>query len=421
MIQKKGSLLEKNVEYILKNLGFNTETNVKRAGYEIDVLAEKNNFWLICECKQYENSHLTIRNLIHQWADKNLEIKANRILLVLYGVNVTETDRQLASSRKIVLWDENILQRCLNSIASDKKEAEQFLEAELGLNLTNSLTNDSESKIKNGSEAKKIIALQLLSGRDLKSINEDDLYANLIASLKGSLQETIRRKADESADKYRKTYAELFLKIEEKRSSKDKWLLIKDIIKNDIDLFPTGQIKVTHLKAIDAIEDIFNEAKLYFDESDKSKLRKKLVLAALELLRDSNIEALTFISKTRSLYDLTITFHDLKFNFYIRQVLLNSHKIEKLNWLVDGNSNSFSGNYQWSVDSSSKATKNVEAVFLEIFDEKPDFDIVLRDMYQDKSKFLLYTYVVLGIITLRFFVGFLFLFLAYKEYRKFKK
>ncbi len=44
MASKKGSLLEQNVANIFRSLGFHTETNVKKKGYEIDVFAKKGNF-----------------------------------------------------------------------------------------------------------------------------------------------------------------------------------------------------------------------------------------------------------------------------------------------------------------------------------------------------------------------------------------
>ena len=99
---------------------------IQRHGIFVDKF-KKGDFEIIIECKQYENSSLTIRNLIHQWSDKNSEIKADRIILVLYGMSLKETDINLATSRNIILWDEQTLQRYTSLTIKDKEEASKKL------------------------------------------------------------------------------------------------------------------------------------------------------------------------------------------------------------------------------------------------------------------------------------------------------
>lgn len=88
-----GDVLEKNVEYLFKVAGFITQRNIRLANYQIDVLAKFGDRQIVIECKNYQNSNLTVRNIIHQWHSKNEIIKANKILLVIYGVSIKNNDR----------------------------------------------------------------------------------------------------------------------------------------------------------------------------------------------------------------------------------------------------------------------------------------------------------------------------------------
>jgi hypothetical protein len=69
---------------------------------------------IIIECKNYQNSNLTIRNIIHQWNSKNQLIKADKIIIVLAGLNLKDSDKVLASEFNIELWDQDNLSELFN-------------------------------------------------------------------------------------------------------------------------------------------------------------------------------------------------------------------------------------------------------------------------------------------------------------------
>jgi Holliday junction resolvase len=75
MAARKGTLLEQNIETIFSSAGFDTETNTYHSDYEIDVYAEMGDIDVVAECKQYENSNLSVRNLIHEWKGKMNRLK----------------------------------------------------------------------------------------------------------------------------------------------------------------------------------------------------------------------------------------------------------------------------------------------------------------------------------------------------------
>ena len=57
----------------------------------------------------YQNSSITIRNLIHQWSSKNELINADKIILVIAGKKFSDSDLELATKLYIELWNENDL------------------------------------------------------------------------------------------------------------------------------------------------------------------------------------------------------------------------------------------------------------------------------------------------------------------------
>lgn len=107
--KSRGDSLEMAVEYILGVAGFKTSRNVFIANYEIDVFAEIGDRDIVLECKNYQNSMLTIRNIIHQWNSKNQIIKAHKVIIVLAGLNISEEDYKLAAEFDIELWNQKDL------------------------------------------------------------------------------------------------------------------------------------------------------------------------------------------------------------------------------------------------------------------------------------------------------------------------
>lgn len=113
MVTRKGWLLEKNIEQILKLSGFNPKRNVIYKGYEIDVYLKYKNVNICIECKQYEKSGLTVRNLIHQWDSKN---------------------KELAKKYGIIIWDENKITKFLEDSIEKKDKMQKVILQEMKIN-----------------------------------------------------------------------------------------------------------------------------------------------------------------------------------------------------------------------------------------------------------------------------------------------
>ena len=114
LAKERGDSLELAIEHIFKVANFQTERNVFIAKYEIDVKATIGDRTIVIECKNYQNSNLTIRNLIHQWNSKNQLIGAHKIILVLAGLNIKESDLALASEFDMELWGQEDITELFN-------------------------------------------------------------------------------------------------------------------------------------------------------------------------------------------------------------------------------------------------------------------------------------------------------------------
>lgn len=170
MASRKGTLLERDVERLLNIVGLKPEVNKVYHTYEIDVFLRYNNKIIAFECKQYEKSALTIRNLIHLWDSKNKELKLDKIVLVIFGIDVKPADYQLAKKYGIVLWDEKKLKRLLDEAIENKKLYKEKLFKEIGVSL------DKRKEIVGDNELKSNLK-ELIEQNSEKAIAEDRAHS----------------------------------------------------------------------------------------------------------------------------------------------------------------------------------------------------------------------------------------------------
>ena len=96
------------------------------SGYEIDVYAEYNNYKIAVQCKQYERSNLNIRDTIHEWDSKRKKINVDKIIIMVYGQEITQGNKSLANDFDITLWDEDDMDR-IELILIDERDTEKFM------------------------------------------------------------------------------------------------------------------------------------------------------------------------------------------------------------------------------------------------------------------------------------------------------
>ncbi len=127
------NLLERNVKKILSSAGFNPRLRADLEGYEIDVYVEYKSERIIFECKQYERSSLTVRNLIHQWSGKQEELGVDKVVLVLVGVSVSEDDYELAERRDMKIWEGETVNNLLDEALEEEEGLKERILRRLGL------------------------------------------------------------------------------------------------------------------------------------------------------------------------------------------------------------------------------------------------------------------------------------------------
>jgi len=138
---RQGTLLEKQVSKLFISHGLKAERNVRVNGYEIDVFVKRGKQKIAIECKQYERAEISIRNLIHQWSSKKNEIGADIILLVIYGQQIAQTERQLARKLGVLIWDESDLDK-IETMANEKFYKILNLDSNVSYNSSNSPNRD---------------------------------------------------------------------------------------------------------------------------------------------------------------------------------------------------------------------------------------------------------------------------------------
>jgi Holliday junction resolvase len=127
MVTRRGTLLEKNIEKIFNLAGFNTQRGVFISGYEVDVFAKLKKHTVAIQCKQYESASLNIRDLIHEWDSKNKFIRADRVVIMVFGQEVKKEHRDLAKRLGIVIWDEKNMEYVEDKVINERDNAQEEL------------------------------------------------------------------------------------------------------------------------------------------------------------------------------------------------------------------------------------------------------------------------------------------------------
>ena len=264
--KSKGDALEKSVEFIFNTAGFETERNTHIAKYEIDVLAKVGDRDIVIECKNYQNSSLIIRNLIHQWSSKNNLIKASKIIIVMAGLKIKPTDQKLADDLDIELWDDNIISELFNLTLKPSELREKLISKI-------DFTPISISKLYKDKILEMVIYPQLGC-----AVTDEVVYNNFInwlsAFIRTELQVTGTTKEDRlkhiqlfEDTKQRKG----FLNIKFNRSSEDYWNLLAENLDNKILL--NKSVAKKYSKYMDELVEEYNQQVDYFS---KKKGKDKL-------------------------------------------------------------------------------------------------------------------------------------------------
>ncbi|MBI2660532.1 restriction endonuclease [Candidatus Woesearchaeota archaeon] len=150
--RKKGSLLEWFIKRIFQTIGFHATNMVSINNNQIDVFVNYNDIKILVQCKQYEKSTPPVKDLIHEWNSKRIEIGCDKALLVLWGYpKIEDSDSNLAKKLKVYLWNDTLITYFFDLILSDVNKArnEILLDLEIDNEEVKKILNSIKVDIKN--------------------------------------------------------------------------------------------------------------------------------------------------------------------------------------------------------------------------------------------------------------------------------
>lgn len=278
MATRPGTLLERQVESIFSSAGFNTETNKYHSDYEIDVYAQMGDIDVVAECKQYENSNLSVRNLIHEWRGKNESIEADVVVLVIYGQEIKDEEKRLAEESEIQIWDENDIE---NLLTKDDEQLKEFIFETLPL-------KDEELGAAYKTDIRELVWKPYLEGKD--NIDEDMAHEELLQMVKQRIRREMFQKGSEKEE--RRRHIKFFERVKKDglirsniqvKSSHEKFQKLLDKLDKSASPFENAKSD-RYLGYMNSVQREFEEAKEYYLEVSGRKQIERLLKARLKYL-----------------------------------------------------------------------------------------------------------------------------------------
>lgn len=324
MSERQGSLLEKQIATIFSSSGFETENNVKIAGYEIDVHAEMGDLEIVIECKQYENSHLNVRNRIHEWQGKNKSVDADIVVLAVYGQEIKDEEKQMAKDKGMRIWDKNIIQKLMNK---EPEERKNFIFSNLPIEKKEDLGKSYKKDIQ------KLVWKPYLEG---DKVNNDYSYEQLLFMVKQRVRRELYQKG--STKPQRRQHIEIFENVTRKglirsnisvKDSEERFKKIEGkISENNTALNDSKEEKYS--RYLKSVHKKYLESKKYYLQSNGQKQVRRLVESRLEHLMKYGGEV-EFSPRARN-KPITASRQNgkISLNFQIK----NAGDLENIRWIL---------------------------------------------------------------------------------------
>lgn len=353
-IKRKGSMLEELVAMIFRAAGFEVTKNKYFGGFEVDNYVSFGDRNIIIECKQYEKTYLPVKSLILEWKGKNEIIKADGVLFVIYGVNVTEEEQNLARQCGIRIWGIDEMEDFL-PLLNDREK------------LLHELLNRLDIKERDIAETnevllKDVICKAILTGQ--KNIPEEVIYKifrralryRIITNLKqyGSTASLREKHIQffENVVKETKTRKVFIFKFTAKMSQKEIWADTYNKLKS---LKPFDEaINSRYIHYMQRLEEGFKQYLKWFNSDPDDRHRKLLYVRLYNRLAEKVSE------------------------FYLSDNPENSLKVKALDIILDVNKVADLNILEWILTDMAHETK----VF---FDEKGN--IIRKEIHWHHSNF----------------------------------
>lgn len=364
--RQRGDSLELAVEHIFSVAGFKTTRNVLIAKYEIDVQAEIGDRKVIIECKNYQNSSLTIRNLIHQWNSKNQVIQAHKIIIALAGLSIKEDDYILATEFDIELWSQDDLSELFNlSLKPDKLRKKLIEKIDLSPLTIAERYRESITYL----VIKPLLSNYLISEEILYWHFNRWLRAHILTELQMTETKAVERANLIELFEGSKTKKRFLNLVTKKRKELEYWdTVYKQLKSNDI---LSRERQDYYLKHMDDLLDEYDAQKDFFQSSDYLLKTKKLISSRLQNALLTGQKCSFEIGNINNSVKVIFTENEY---IGIHITSINETESNILNWIMTSQCNPQTNEkgeifaYKWVCSSLKEATEKVYRIFTEYYE-----------------------------------------------------
>ncbi|MDN5367206.1 MAG: hypothetical protein PWQ11_617 [Candidatus Diapherotrites archaeon] len=344
------------------------------------MLAEKDKMKIIIECKQYERSHITIRNLIHQWYGKNQIMGADAVIIAIYGQEPSTQDIQLAKQYGIVIWGTKDIDALIRYLSSgDTNAIKSRIYGDLKEIHVQTMKNIEKIPVRTelAEEFRYSFSELVLSGfgpTEAEEILAYKLMNKFVeAAASGDISETeyaLVKNAIEGASKFKK--------------ATEKWKYIRE----------TTTMCDYCKRIVENIENSLASAISFFEVDNKSTFRIRILEYGLQLIPDSS--EITIICAQNPKKKVLVERYGTNYRIYIPAGIGKEYKTigdTELNYSIILNTNvtttkqgEFNYYYVALYDDNKSAADGIERIFTQIFELPDRIDYVIYEWYKtDKS------------------------------------
>lgn len=390
-IKRKGSMLEDLAEMIFKSAGFEVIRNRYFVGYEIDLMVTFGDRNFIIECKQYEKSYLPVKNLILQWKGKNEIINADGVILIIYGVNITEDEKTLAQSCGIHIWTDERLNSFLRLINDDVALLSEVLKV---LEL-----KEKDIAERNERTLKELIWRAVLSNK--REVAEEDTYGFFRKALRRRIITNLKEFG--STPQVREKHFHFFENVIKETETKKFLIIFKEKLKlSEKSIWEDIKIKIKELKPFD--EETNNKYLAYMESMERGFIEytkwfynpledfhRKLIFERISSMQAG--ENALFYSDQQKIEQQSISFKN--WQIILPESVIKDLKI--LEWILTDldyqivketdQSGKIPGRYiYWNPANLEEATDYIVRIFYEYFGVKPEHKLLDKSLISGAFK-----------------------------------
>lgn len=370
--REKGDSLELAIVHLFSVVNIKAIRNVIECGYELDVKAEIGDRTIIVECKNYQNSSMTIRNLIHQWNSKNEILKAHKIVLAIAGLKIKESDYQLANELDIEIWSQDDISELFN-LSLSPSELKKALLQKISLK---PITISERYRI----DITRIIIRDILSNSTLlqerlyRSFNQW-LRAFILTELSLGNTDSEARLKHINLFEGSKTKSSFFNLIKKKRTQVEYWNTVYQALKSEFVLEQETQDR--YADYMDQLKNEYAVQREYFETNKGLSTIKEIVRTRLHTAILSGEQICKF-SGAKVPKPVVVTYDEQLFAITIEGLAEQQTNI--INWILTTEAKSEridekQTKYLWVCPDIDEAAEWVYRLFSEFYDVSENLEI----------------------------------------------